>query len=743
MDQKLGGTQQKPSHHQQRKKKRGFIDRSQAVQYRVVHRSQRDPLLADESASRFVLAPVPPSRNLLKKGKFQGEGVLQDVLDYNLGDELSDDVGAGLSAGEDDDGLDAGGVYVVGVRNERHLRQIMKERDGSDDYSEDGREVTVLEEPDKHDEEEGEWVDDDELDVDDVDQGGQFDDAEEDETEALPEFTPSTKRKPSTPKSQQMESQVQRAASSPKSKNPTQTKTIEKEEPSMHGIFFEDQGEYDYMQHLKPIGEDPSAVFMEAPKPKSERKAGKAGGIVFRDEDVEMPQRRKVTFELPEEALPSSKETTVGLLNQRAVDVDGLMLDVAPEVREVIYALEDDAYVDEELDDDFFAALTSEALPEKYVTLVEEAEKAREAEESRDDEDDWVSEFRKYKRKQAAGSDEDGDSDDDEEDGRRTTASGMSSQRRSSGGPKTAKTSFSVMSSSTLFRNDQLTLLDDRFERLISTYSDGEDEEDLDDDVEQNSEQQGSVRFRYVGGDGEDDQEEGDEDEEDEAAANGMLPTGIALDRFRDMMDEFLDKADVSGRRMVIRPEGLASGGVGQYDAIRDALGWDAKDAVLAAAARQMEQDELGQEDETEDEVDEVEEDGRERGGWDVETVLTTHTNIYNRPALIREKPRRIRLDRNGVPRLEEAKPAPMDSELQTENSESEPDEADQSVPVNKGTARTKGESAEEKKTRKAQIKAERRSRREEKKSTKRAFDEERKKQVRLRPTATKGVVPL
>ena len=46
--------------------KKSFIDKTKSVKYQIVHRSQRDPLLADENASKFVLKAVNPSHNLIK-----------------------------------------------------------------------------------------------------------------------------------------------------------------------------------------------------------------------------------------------------------------------------------------------------------------------------------------------------------------------------------------------------------------------------------------------------------------------------------------------------------------------------------------------------------------------------------------------------------------------------------------------------------------------------------------------------
>ena len=50
-------------------KKKQFVDRNAAGTYtfQVVHRSQRDPRLADEDASAFVLQPVVPL-NVQKRG---------------------------------------------------------------------------------------------------------------------------------------------------------------------------------------------------------------------------------------------------------------------------------------------------------------------------------------------------------------------------------------------------------------------------------------------------------------------------------------------------------------------------------------------------------------------------------------------------------------------------------------------------------------------------------------------------
>lgn len=45
-------------HFLQPKKSKKFIDKKNAVTFHLVHRSQKDPLIADENASQRVLLPA-------------------------------------------------------------------------------------------------------------------------------------------------------------------------------------------------------------------------------------------------------------------------------------------------------------------------------------------------------------------------------------------------------------------------------------------------------------------------------------------------------------------------------------------------------------------------------------------------------------------------------------------------------------------------------------------------------------
>lgn len=136
-------------------------------------------------------------------------------------------------------------------------------------------------------------------------------------------------------------------------------------DPALHGVYFDDQVEYDYMQHLKTIGQDPSAVFLE-PKGKQKSSTVFSGGDIALKKDV-VESSKSVSFALPSDAMPSRFEDDVGQMNRGDGRIEGLGLDMDPALRQALCALEDEAFVDDELDDDFFAQLDGDELPEDYV----------------------------------------------------------------------------------------------------------------------------------------------------------------------------------------------------------------------------------------------------------------------------------------------------------------------------------------------------------------------------------------
>lgn len=61
--------------HIQVRKKRPFIDKKKAITFRLVNRSQQDPLIADEKAPQHVLVPVSSSKPGPSTSKSQEETV--------------------------------------------------------------------------------------------------------------------------------------------------------------------------------------------------------------------------------------------------------------------------------------------------------------------------------------------------------------------------------------------------------------------------------------------------------------------------------------------------------------------------------------------------------------------------------------------------------------------------------------------------------------------------------------------
>lgn len=260
------------------------------------------------------------------------------------------------------------------------------------------------------------------------------------------------------------------------------TKTEKVKESS--GIYFED--EYDYMQHLKTMGTDPSAVFITAKEP----------------------------------------------ILQQDVGFDPNM---DPELYEALYALEDEAYLTlENEDDDYFDSLNSKVG--KDSRYLEKTTKTG-----------YEQEMSLYK------GDDLQDSDDSEEYDLKYDS----------------KTNFS-MSSSAMFRNSNLTLLDSRFEKVLETYLEEEEEEE----------------------------EVGLKDSE----------------RLNEIFDEFLESTETIGRSQRVIPK-------------RDRLANTLRDNFQNLDLKDNDYD-------SESSVESIKEKIKEE--WDCESILSTFSNIYNRPTILK-----------------------------------------------------------------------------------------------------------
>lgn len=282
----------------------------------------------------------------------------------------------------------------------------------------------------------------------------------------------------------------------------------------MYEIFYDDT-DYDYMQHLRGVGDGGAdSVLLSAPEPKAPKQAS-SGGF------TERPQRPSTSsadagpssapaFQLPASALPSTSELRKDLAYSRLnaalpVELQGLQPDMDPHLRQVLEALEDDAFVgDGDSDDGEDGGWLGELVETGEVETMGEVEEyefaewgiengrpvSREEEEEGMNEEEkeeransWQERFKEFKRSEGkAKAEAEGESDDDEGTERGGSASGwgrseggdtlgglpalsvIGGKRRRKGAQSDA--SGYSMSSSSMFRNKGLSTLDEKFDRV-------------------------------------------------------------------------------------------------------------------------------------------------------------------------------------------------------------------------------------------------------------------------------------
>lgn len=626
-----------------------FIDAAGADtrHYRLVHRSQRDPLAADENASRMVLQAVP--REIRSANRLRGQRVW-----HGDGDEEPDAAVFDPAAGADR-------AYLEG---------------DAPDYDDASDDEAWLDGEAGSDDEEA-WE---------TDEDAQSGDDEHAVGESGKEPEAPTKSAKGKEKALDNAAISDAAATEPDDSRIGQA--------ALYGVFLDDRN-YDYTKHLKPIGQHNDAVFIPA---KSAVEAPKRGGALEFKAAPSAEDGRRVRFELPSEVLPSEREEEIGLLN-RAAENKNLLLEVDPDVREVLYALDDEEYVDDEVEDDFFGMLDSENVPETF-----KSQKDTSATEGGDADGEWA-EVERFKRSAAAGRTKAAENPEDEDD------EDYSDDRYSSDGRDDGLSKFS-MTSSALFRNKHMTLLDDRFDRMLKDEYDTEDDDadDLDD--------------------GDEGWSRGNAPNESEGQRAVQAAPGEVIWTKEQMMEhvlsQFLDETLLQGRSLVPSDDPIE-----EVEEIRRGLREALRQGDFSLVA-----DGPVAKDVVYDSDDGEEEEDRR---WDVETILTTYSNIYNRPALLGGSRRRqeqgaekIVLGPDGIPlswaekRREELRKRDAKHALDSAAPAAEPE---LEVPkVNKGAARVKGESKEEKKARKEAVKEERRRAREDKKELKAAYATEKGK---------------
>ena len=179
--------------------------------------------------------------------------------------------------------------------------------------------------------------------------------------------------------------------------------------------------------------------------------------------------------DLPPEVLPSASELPRDFESHAAVQssISGLQPDMDPHLRQTLEALEDDAYVDDDLDDDFFGELVKDG--ERDATdqfefefredgLPTDADGLHENDEG---EAGWLARFATFKKEQQGCKPRDTHSDCGSEEadtvGQMPEFSVTGGRRRRQG---TSDASGFSMSSASVFRSDGLRDLDDRFDQV-------------------------------------------------------------------------------------------------------------------------------------------------------------------------------------------------------------------------------------------------------------------------------------
>lgn len=358
-------------------------------------------------------------------------------------------------------------------------------------------------------------------------------------------------------------------------------------EAAEYGVYFDDS-DYDYMQHMRDLNSgtgDGESYFVEA---LVKRKEGRGKGKIkledaLRDVSLEngtseeSPEKngRRGAGLLEDEILPSKNLKKSTYQDQQDVPdvLAGFQPEMDPRLREVLEALEDEAYVDDE--DGLFGELAESG---EEVSLAEFEELGFEGDESRGNEDgwesdetekptkeytttglpptteinnapentldhgvgDWMKEFSKFKKAERSKNGKPQTSYPDRQSSIMTGSSMVGGRQKKRKGALTSSTGYS-MTSSSLARTEGLTLLDARFDKIEEDYA-----------------------------------EDGVAGEDESASVMSGISTSSSQvpplrSDFDGIMDEFLGEYSMNGRKRI--KKGKTQSGIEQLDDIRKALG--------------------------------------------------------------------------------------------------------------------------------------------------------------------------
>jgi protein LTV1 len=334
-------------------------------------------------------------------------------------------------------------------------------------------------------------------------------------------------------------------------------------EAANFGIYYDDT-EYDYMQHMRDLGSGSGeAFFVEAPVSNSKGKGKEKQSLEDALKEASLDDRAGAL--LDEEILPSKNLRKATYQEQQDVPdaLAGFQPDMDPRLREVLEALEDEAYVDD--DDELFGKLAQDgkeieedefdqgawddedegwesddtAKPIKEYKDAPAPDVSLEDDEREDHGDgDWMANFSKFKKSQKSNLAPVAPSQSGLQSSIMTTTTNGGRKKRRKGA-LTNPSSYS-MTSSSMFRTEGLTDLDARFEKLEKRYH--EDLEDVDD--------MASVSA---------------------ISSTASSVQGTVRGDFDSIMDDFLGNYSMSGKKHV--KKGKYQNGLEQLDEVRKGLG--------------------------------------------------------------------------------------------------------------------------------------------------------------------------
>ena len=221
------------------------------------------------------------------------------------------------------------------------------------------------------------------------------------------------------------------------------------------------------MQHLRPVGvqeDGVESILVEMPSVSRPKASIQAKGNNFLN-----------SLDLPDGVLASAYELPRTYESEQAIpeSISGFQPDMDPHLRQVLEALDDDAFVDDELADDFFNELVADGERGSDEDIdFEFSEQGVEHTGTLEDhsvgEDvSWEQRFSNFKKTQSGlGQSEDrSDSDGGDTVGSLPAMSVIGGKRRRKG---TSDASGYSMSSSSMYRNEALQTLDERFDQVKS-----------------------------------------------------------------------------------------------------------------------------------------------------------------------------------------------------------------------------------------------------------------------------------